>query len=120
MDLPPAGFVWLGSTSAGRPVGKGLVLAEDNTLRNEFFEVVINPTTGSLAALHEYKSRGNRLSQQVALRMPGAKQRPGDTYRDPEETATYSVMAADSNETSSGKASMLVSTMRRGILMYSA
>ena len=106
VDLPPAGFVWLGSTSAGRPEGKGLVLAEDNTLRNEFFEVVINPTTGSLAALHEYKSRGNRLSQQVALRIPGNKQRPGDTYRDPDESATYSVMAADSVETTAASTAM--------------
>ena len=97
VDLPPSGFVWLGGNSA--PLArdkKALLLAEDNTLRNEFFEAVINPATGGLAALHEYKARGNRLSQQVALRMPGPKQRPGDTFRDPDETATYSVMAADS------------------------
>ena len=68
-----------------------LLLAEDNVLRNEFFEAIINPTTGSLAAIHEYKSRGNRLSQQLALRMPGPKQKPGDTYRDPDEAAVYSV-----------------------------
>jgi alpha-mannosidase len=99
VDLPPSGFVWLGSGSAsGASDKKARLLAEDNTLRNEFFEAVINPTTGGLAALHEYQARGNRLSQQVALRMPGPKQRPGDTFRDPDETATYSVMAADSLE----------------------
>ena len=31
--------------------------------------------------------------------MPGPKQKPGDTYRDPDESAVYSVMAADSLET---------------------
>jgi alpha-mannosidase len=74
-------------------------LVEGNVLRNEFFEAVINPVTGTLSAVHEYKSRGNRLSQQLALRMPGPKQKPGDTYRDPDESAVYSVMAADSVET---------------------
>src|SRR5262249_27891315 len=76
-----------------------LLLAEDNTLRNEFFEAIINPTTGSLAAIHEYNSRGNRLSQQLALRLPGPKQKPGDSYRDPDESAVYTVMTADSVET---------------------
>ena len=32
------------------------------------------------------------MSQQLALRLPGAAQKPGDTYRDPDETAVYSVM----------------------------
>jgi alpha-mannosidase len=31
--------------------------------------------------------------------MPGTKQKPGDTYRDPDESAVYSVMAGDSIET---------------------
>src|SRR6185369_4189669 len=78
---------------------KAILLAEDGVLRNEFFEAIINPTTGSLAAIHEYKSRGNRLSQQLALRMPGGKQKPGDSYREADESAVYSVMAADSMET---------------------
>jgi len=99
VDVPAFGFVHL---TPGKPAPrdkKALLLAEDGLLRNEFFEAIINPTTGSLAAIHEYKSRGNRLSQQLALRMPGGKQKPGDTYRDPDEAAVYSVMAADSMET---------------------
>ncbi len=99
VDVPAFGFVHL---APGRPAAKDkkpILLAENNTLRNEFFEAIVNPTTGSLGAIHEYKSRGNRLSQQLALRMPGAKQKPGDTYRDPDEVAVYSVMAADSLET---------------------
>jgi alpha-mannosidase len=98
-DVPALGFVHL---TPGKPTPrdkKTLLLVEDNTLRNEFFEAVINPTTGSLASVREYKSRGNRLSQQLALRMPGPRQKPGDTFRDPDESAVYSVMAADSVET---------------------
>jgi alpha-mannosidase len=94
-DVPGGGFVWI--SAADRPTrdAKPLLLAEDGVLRNEFFEAVISTTTGTLAAVHEYKSRGNRMSQQLAFRMPGAKQKPGETFRDPDETAIYSVMAAD-------------------------
>ncbi len=99
VDVPAFGFVHLTPGKTASRDTKTLLLAEDGVLRNEFFEAIINPTTGSLAAIHEYKSRGNRLSQQLALRMPNAKQKPGDTYRDPEESAVYSVMAADSLET---------------------
>jgi alpha-mannosidase len=99
VDVPAFGFVHLAPGNAASRDKKALLLAEDNVLRNEFFEAIINPTTGSLAAIHEYKSRGNRLSQQLALRMPGAKQKPGDSYRDPDESAVYSVMAGDSIET---------------------
>ncbi len=99
VDVPPLGFVWIAAGQKGGKESKPLLLAEENTLRNEFFEATINPTTGTLGSLHEYKTRGNRMSQQLALRIPGAKQKPGDSYRDPDESAIYSVMAADSVET---------------------
>jgi Glycosyl hydrolases family 38 C-terminal domain. len=99
VDVPALGFVHLTPGQANPRDKNTLLLVEDNVLRNEFFEAVINPTTGTLAAIHEYKSRGNRLSQQLALRSPGPKQKPGDSYRDPDESAVYSVMAADSLET---------------------
>lgn len=95
VDVPPLGFVWVPGAGTPKREKKPLVLADDCVLRNEFFEAMINPTTGTLTALHEYGSRGNRLSQQLALRMPGPKQKPGDSYRDPDEVAVYSVMAAD-------------------------
>jgi alpha-mannosidase len=99
VDVPALGFVHLAQGKTAPRDKNTLLLVEDNVLRNEFFEAIINPTTGTLGALHEYKSRGNRLSQQLALRSPGPKQKPGDTYRDPDESAVYSVMAADSLET---------------------
>jgi alpha-mannosidase len=99
VDVPAFGFVHLTPSKAELRDTKALLLVEDGVLRNEFFEAIINPATGSLAAIHEYKSRVNRLSQQLALRMPSAKQKPGDSYRDPDESAVYSVMVADSLET---------------------
>jgi alpha-mannosidase len=64
-------------------------------------EVVINPTSGSILSIHDYRQRSNRLSQQIALRTPGPRPAPGDVWRDPDETVVYSVMAADSVEVTS-------------------
>jgi alpha-mannosidase len=99
VDVAGLGFVHVAPGKPAASDRKSILLVEENTLRNEFFEAIISPATGTLASLHEYKSRGNRLSQQLALRMPGPRQKPGDTYRDPDESAVYSVMAADSIET---------------------
>lgn len=102
VDLPPLGYVWLEASSNPPRVKRGEPpLAEDClardgvfVLRNEFFEGVVSPTTGSLQSLKDYRTRGNRISQQLALRQPGPRPRPGDVYRDPDATAQYSVMAA--------------------------
>lgn len=103
VDLPPLGYVWL-EPGGSAPRGKRGTppLAEDCVnrdgvfvLRNEFFEGVINPTTGALQSLKDYRSRGNRMSQQLALRQPGPRPRPGDAYQDPDSAAQYTVMAAD-------------------------
>jgi len=106
VDIPAFGFVHL---SPGQPAAKEkkpLLVADENVLRNEFFEAIINPKTGSLGSIHEYKTRGNRLTQQLALRSPGAKQKPGDTHKDPDEAAVYSVMACDSLETTIATATL--------------
>jgi len=103
VDVPPMGFVWVNSGSAGaaRTKKSGPLLAEENLLRNEFFEIIINPVTGALQSLHEYEVRGNRVSQQLSFREPGPGGKPGEVYRDPDETAEYSVMAADSLQATS-------------------
>ena len=87
LDLPPCGFVWLpagvpasagpdgGLASESRATGRlkpvhqpGPALAEDDVLRNEFFEVWINDATGGIGRIKEYGRNPNRLSQQVAFR----------------------------------------------------
>lgn len=105
VDVPPMGFVWVTpatSTSKQRP---SPVLAEDMrdrenlvVIRNEFLEATINPTTGAMQSLKDYGKRGNRLSQQLALRVAGKRGQVGQSWQDPDESAEYSVMAADSVE----------------------
>lgn len=107
VEVPAMGYAWVtaggADSAAKRSPAKEPPLAEpqDLLLRNEFFEVLVDPHTGAIRSLHDYGHRGNRLSQQIALRQPGPKARPGDVWRDPDETAEYSVMAADSVEVTS-------------------
>lgn len=97
VDVPAMGFVWIPNKNPEvRPDPKAVMLAEGNVLRNEFFEAVINPVTGTLKSFNAFQARGNRISQQVALRGGGQAGKPGDVYVDPDQSATYSVMAADS------------------------
>ena len=79
-------------------------LAEENVLRNEFFEVTLDPTMGSIRAVHDYRTRGNRLGQQIALRMGDLKEvvdeaRGGNSFWSEDcEERLYTIMAADSQE----------------------
>jgi len=71
--------------------------AEEFVLRNEFFEVTINPTSGGVEAVSDYTTRGSRLSQQIGLRTPQPRRvvrdEWGNTAEDP--NSLYSIMAAD-------------------------
>jgi alpha-mannosidase len=113
VDMPPMGYAWIGPGSATSDApkaprrGREVPLGDADTLcvRNEFCEIYIDPETGKIAALRDYKHRKARLSQEIALRQPGPRPKPGDAWRDPDEMAVYSVMAADSVEvTSTGPA----------------
>ena len=64
-------------------------MAEENVIRNEFFEAVIDPRTGAIRAVLDYRSRHPRLAQQIALRTPQAGE------PDPASDAHYSIMSAD-------------------------
>jgi alpha-mannosidase len=55
-------------------------------LRNELLEVHVDPHTGAIRGVFDHKSRGPRLAQQLALRLPGASGDADDAY---------SIMAAD-------------------------
>ncbi|MBN2473751.1 MAG: hypothetical protein JXB62_04045 [Pirellulales bacterium] len=104
VDVPPMGFAWLGPGAGGPPAAKPSrtgrtrrraeskedpPLAEENTLRNEFFEVTIDPHTGAIQSIADYYSRGARLAQQIAMRLaPVGRHDDGDDEG-------YSLMAAD-------------------------
>ncbi|HKD36834.1 MAG TPA: hypothetical protein VKB78_08530, partial [Pirellulales bacterium] len=115
VDLPPMGFAWIGPT-ADEP-GKnwsGEPLAAGQTLRNEFCEVAIHPNTGGIQSVFDFRSRGNRLSQQLVFRSGTAA---GETEVDPE--SPNSRMVAESIEvTSDGR--LFGQITSRGQLLDSA
>ncbi|MEA1950970.1 MAG: hypothetical protein U9N87_06265 [Planctomycetota bacterium] len=68
-------------------------LAEENKLRNEHFEITFDTATGAIRAIHDYRARGNRLAQQLALRLPGINS--GVQVSADDDEAPYSIMAVD-------------------------
>ncbi len=95
VDVPPMGFVWVKPGGRqGRSKKTQQSLADDCILRNEFLEALIDPKTGALRALHDYQSRGNRLSQRIVFQMGPSKRR-----QNADNPAAHSVMAADSIKT---------------------
>ncbi len=95
--VPLCGFAHLvaGDASANRA---DKMLAEERTLRNDHMEVVIDEYTGAIAAIHDYRTRGNRLSQQLAFRFAKSQRPPNESLKIGTDAAHYSVMAADSVE----------------------
>lgn len=101
-DVPAMGYVWVESGAAPAPAPAGSapqVLAQGHRLFNEFFEARISRTTGALQSLNGYEQRNNRLSQQLACRLPAASSRRG-------EATPYSVMVADSVQVSVATSAM--------------
>ncbi|QDU80436.1 hypothetical protein Pla110_21660 [Polystyrenella longa] len=72
VDLPASGFTWLADATSPHPSLPELRFpaVEENILRNEFFEVHINPSTGGIAKIKGMERSPVRLSQQVAYRFP--------------------------------------------------
>lgn len=104
VNIPAFGFAWIpsGAREEPPPSRKGAPpLAAEHILANEHLEVKLDPTTGGIRSLRDFKHRGNRLSQQLALRLPGAQIAVGQPWRDPDESAHYSVMVADEIQTTS-------------------
>jgi len=107
VDVPSMGFAWVAAGKGGGPSkSPPKPLAEENVLRNEYVEAWIDPTTGTLRAVYDYRTRGNRLSQQLALRAPGPIRDTDPGWDDPEEQTNYSVMAADSVEVTASSAAL--------------
>jgi alpha-mannosidase len=94
VDLPSMGFVWIPKREGEAPAepsdraSPSPPLAGEYVLRNEFFEINFDPTTGAIRAVLDYKSRHPRLAQQIALRMPQGESEPASDKH-------YSIMAAD-------------------------
>jgi alpha-mannosidase len=73
VELPALGFAWLPRSGAEPPPGR-VRLAEEHTVRNEFFEAEVDTATGGLKTIRDPKNRFGRLGQQLVFN-------PGSTMR---------------------------------------
>src|SRR5204862_2854947 len=66
-EVPPLGFAWFPQAGPpGTPMPPiRMRLADERTVRNEFFEAEIDPATGGLRAIRDHKSMLNRLAQRL-------------------------------------------------------
>jgi hypothetical protein len=72
VEVPALGFAWVPKQGSGTPApAKRMRLADDRTVRNEFFEAEIDPATGGLRAIRDHRTRVNRLGQQLVYN-PGS------------------------------------------------
>lgn len=71
-------------------------MAEENTLRNDYFEVKVDPVSGALRSLHDYQTRDNRLGLQLAYRRTPVHHPEEAWDEDPDQL--YTEMAADEVE----------------------
>ncbi len=101
VEVPPLGFAWVGPDKPGpqapdqarrKPLDPPL--AEGNQLRNEHFEITFDATTGAIQSIHNFAVRGNRMGQQIGMRLvhPAEVRRQA---REPGAEDEYSIMAAD-------------------------
>ena len=98
VEVPPLGFAWIEPSATPPAASKAKPLAQENVLRNEFFEVTISRGSGGIQSIFSFKQRGNQLSQQIAVRVPAAPVAPGEPWRDPQQEASYTTMVAESVE----------------------
>jgi alpha-mannosidase len=70
VEIPAAGYVWIGESSGAKQSSTPAPLAESCRLQNEHFEVYISEETGGLQKIKQHGRTPNRLSQQLAFRFP--------------------------------------------------
>ena len=89
--------LFAGKKETGPPPMVYKIEDEGYCLRNEFFELRVDETTGAVASLFYHNKRGNRLAQQLAFRFPDEVRRQ-DTRSAKDGNTGYSIMAADTFE----------------------
>jgi alpha-mannosidase len=116
-EVPPLGFAWIAAAEKpNEPArNRGRPIAGENVLLNEFCEVTISPTSGGIQSIYDLRTHGNRLSQQIAIRLPRASGSSTDRAADPDESP-YTTMVADSVQIESSE-SVLGKIKSRGRLV---
>ncbi|HTU25234.1 MAG TPA: hypothetical protein VMF30_07545, partial [Pirellulales bacterium] len=105
VELPPLGFAWVDWTAPAPRRGKReRPIAENLTLCNEFFELAIDPATGGVQSLYDFRHRANRISQQLALRTPGDNVLAARLGESQDQHAIYSQMRADAIDVTAAEA----------------
>jgi hypothetical protein len=75
VEVPALGFAWIPrSGPPGTTAPSRMRLADERSVRNEFFEAHIDPATGGLVSIRDHRTRTNRLSQQLVYN-PGSLMR---------------------------------------------
>jgi alpha-mannosidase len=96
VDLPAMGSLDLDSIQVQQDSLRAEPFVDDgHTLRNEFFEVVIDSETGGIRAVNFHGKRGNLVGQQLAIRIPGER----DPLRPDFLQSRYTSMVCEKLET---------------------
>jgi hypothetical protein len=76
VEVPALGFAWIPREGPpGTPAMAARLRlgdAKSNTIRNEFFEVEVDPATGAMKAIRDHKTHVNRLGQRLVFN-PGSR-----------------------------------------------
>ncbi len=74
VEVPSLGYVWIPRKGGeAKPVPRARMrLADEKSVRNEFFEAEIDPQTGAIKAFRDVKSRQNRGAIQLVF-LPGSR-----------------------------------------------
>ncbi|MDZ4818209.1 MAG: hypothetical protein SGJ20_04465, partial [Planctomycetota bacterium] len=122
IQVPPFGFAFVSDLesppaekASKKPSGSKSLL-QDLIMDNEQVRVTIDPDTGGIRSINDFRTRGNRLTQQIALRLPTPAM-PADSWKETEPA--YTVMAADSI-TATKSTSLVAELTSRGRLMHPA
>ena len=71
IEVPGLGYTWVPLADTANPpkFSNKFKLADENSVRNEFFEAEIDRISGGLKAFRDLKTRANRLSQQLVANL---------------------------------------------------
>jgi alpha-mannosidase len=117
VEVPPLGFAWIGPGPSPKKGKPPTPIAQENKLVNDRCEVAFHPETGGIRSVRDLNVRGNRLSQQLAFRLPDSMPMPVGIWRDRDDDARYAQAIADSIAITSNS-SVLGEITSRGRLLH--